>query len=164
MTVGHIYGIRDPEGREIYVGSTTKTETMRWGQWKAQPTVRTGTRMAVAEDDVALLPVDPALEHKFTRAYENPRFVPGKGQAAVPAQVAPEKGAHGRGHPRVQRQAQIYCTATPTQPAGCCPPGAGLPLPEGQLGAPSAKQSPTQRRGPPSQGAHGSHPPGHCIL
>ena len=45
--------------------------------------------MAVAEDDVALLPVDPALEHKFTRAYENPRFVPEKGQAAVPAHVAP---------------------------------------------------------------------------
>ena len=35
MTVGHIYGIRDPDGREIYVGSTTKTQTLRWGQWKA---------------------------------------------------------------------------------------------------------------------------------
>eukprot|EP01043_Picozoa_sp_COSAG02_P068221 COSAG02_NODE_11252_length_1759_cov_20.305167_2_plen_159_part_00 len=35
MTVGHIYGIRDPDGREIYVGSTTKTDTLRWGQWKA---------------------------------------------------------------------------------------------------------------------------------
>ena len=45
--------------------------------------------MAVAEDDAALLPVDPALEHKFTRAYENPRFVPVKGGAPVPAQVAP---------------------------------------------------------------------------
>jgi hypothetical protein len=45
--------------------------------------------MAVAEDDVALLPVDPALEHKFTRAYENPRFVEAKGGAPVLAQVAP---------------------------------------------------------------------------
>ncbi len=32
---GHIYSIRNPEGREIYVGSTTKTDTLRWGQWKA---------------------------------------------------------------------------------------------------------------------------------
>ena len=35
MTVGHIYSIQNPEGREIYVGSTTKTDTLRWGQWKA---------------------------------------------------------------------------------------------------------------------------------
>ena len=35
MTVGHIYSIRNPEGREIYVVSTTKTDTLRWGQWKA---------------------------------------------------------------------------------------------------------------------------------
>ena len=44
--------------------------------------------MAVAEDDAALLPVDPALEHKFTCAYHKPRFVPGRGEVAEAADIA----------------------------------------------------------------------------
>ena len=35
MAFGHIYGIKNPDGLDIYVGSTTKTETLRWGQWRA---------------------------------------------------------------------------------------------------------------------------------
>ena len=34
MAVGHIYSIRDPEGRDIYVGSTAKSDAIRWSQWK----------------------------------------------------------------------------------------------------------------------------------
>ena len=44
--------------------------------------------MAVAEEDLSLLPV-AVVDPKFVRAYENPRFVPKKGEAPVPAQVAP---------------------------------------------------------------------------
>ena len=44
--------------------------------------------MAVAEEDLSLLPVAD-VDPKFARAYENPRFVPVKGGAPVLAQVAP---------------------------------------------------------------------------
>ena len=44
--------------------------------------------MAVAEEDLSLLPV-VVVDPKFVRAYENPRFVRAKGEAPVPAQVAP---------------------------------------------------------------------------
>ena len=44
--------------------------------------------MAVAEEDLSLLPV-AVVDPKFVRAYENPRFVPAKGGAPVLAQVAP---------------------------------------------------------------------------
>ena len=34
MAVGHVYGIRDPGGRDIYVGSSAKSDAVRWSQWK----------------------------------------------------------------------------------------------------------------------------------
>lgn len=43
---------------------------------------------AVSAGQAALLPTDLALEHAFSRAYEKPLFVPGKGKAAVPAEIA----------------------------------------------------------------------------
>jgi hypothetical protein len=68
--------------------------------WReAQEAIKLLLDLSLAEEDLSLLPTvpaDPTREHKFVRAYENPRFVSGKGQPAVPTQVAQLPTTQGR--------------------------------------------------------------------